>query len=206
MAKRGNNRRSQGGKNRIMNVRIADNAAGADGLKVDRQIAAVKQSESQVRVLIGDVLDVGIPAAVDVNTTYGFDQIIASDDFQSVAQQYNLFKIVSIKFDIYDTNPNTSAYNAWGVYHDNYEGSPIAFTRANIADLPDSRVISGGTGQTTLYWVAHGPLEQQYNSATTVGSVVQKYGGLKYYVGQGGAAAPKYTIQVHAVVDFRGRR
>lgn len=187
-------------------MRIADNASGTDGLRVDRQISAMKQSESQTRVLIGDVIDVGIPATADVSTTYGFDQIIASDDFQSVAQQYNLFKVVSIRFDIYDTNPNVSAYNAWGIFHDNYEGSPIAFTRANVADLPDSRVISGGTGQTTLYWVAHGSLEQQFNSATTVGSVVQKYGGLKYFVGQGGTAVPKYTIQVHAVVDFRGRR
>lgn len=189
-----------------MNVRIADNAAGEDGLRVDRQITALKMSESQTRVLIGDVLDVGIPTTTDSSGSIGFEQIISSDDFQSITQQYNLFRVVAIKFEIFDTNPNVSAYNSWGVYHDNYEGSPIAFTRANIADLPDSRVLSGGTGQTCLYWVAHGPLELQFNGATSLGSVVQKYGGLKYFVGVGGSAVPKYTIQWHAVVDFRGRR
>jgi len=201
-----NTKRNGGAKNRILNVRIADSAAGTDGLHVDRQISAIKESESQTRVLIGDVFDIGVPTTTDVSTTYGFSNIVATDDFQSVAQQYNTFRVTSIKFDIFDTNPNVSAYNAWGVFHDNYEGSPLAFTRANIADLPDSRVLSGGTGQTTLYWVAHGPLENQFNGATTVGSTVQQFGGLKYYVGVGGSAVPKYTVQVHAVVDFRGRR
>lgn len=199
-------RRNRVAKNRIMNVRIADSAAGEDGLKVDRQIAAIKNSESQTRVVIGDVFDVGIPTGADLSTSYTFDSILNTDDFASLAAQYNLFRVVSIKFDIYDTNPSVSAYNNWGVWHDNYEGAAPAFTRANIADLPDSRVLSGGTGQTSLYWVAHGPLEHQFNSSTTTGSPVQKYGGLKYYVGLGGAAVPKYTVQVHAVVDFRGRR
>jgi len=189
-----------------MNVRIADSAAGEDGLKVDRQIAAVKTSESQTRVVVGDVFDVGIPTTADTSSSYTFDSLLATDDFQSLIQQYNLFRVVAIKFDIYDTNPNVSAYNSWGVWHDNYEGSAPAFTRANIADLPDSRVLSGGTGQTTLYWTAHGVLENQFNATTTTGSPLQKFGGLKYYVGLGGTAAAKYTVQVHAVVDFRGRR
>lgn len=199
-------RRTGKGKNQILNVRIADSAAGADGLKVDRQIAAIKTSESQTRVVIGDVFDLGIPTTADTSSSYTFDSVIATDDFASLAQQYNLFRIVAIKFDIYDTNPNVPAYNNWGVWHDNYEGSALAYTRANIADLPDSRVLSGGTGQTTLYWVAHGTLENDFNATTTTGSPLQKFGGLKYYVGLGSTAVPKYTVQVHAVVDFRGRR
>jgi hypothetical protein len=198
--------RKNGSKNQILNVRIADSAAGEDGLRVDRQITAIKNSESQTRVVIGDIFDVGIPTTADTSTSYTFDSILNTDDFASLAAQYNLFRVVAIKFDIYDTNPNQSAYNNWGIWHDNYEGSAPAFTRANIADLPDSRVISGGTGQTTLYWVAHGSLENQFNATTTTGSPVQKYGGLKYYVGLGGAALAKYSVQVHAVVDFRGRR
>lgn len=199
-------RRNGGGKNRVMNVRIADPAAGTDGLKVDRQIAAIKTSESQTRVVIGDILDVGIPTNADISASYGFDNIANTDDFASLAAQYNLYRIVSIKFDIVDTNPSAPAYNVFGVWHDNYEGANPAFTRANIADLPDSRVISGGTGQTTLYWVAHGVTENLFNATTTTGSPVQKFGGLKYYVGIGGANVSKYTISIHAVVDFRGRR
>lgn len=194
------------GKNDILNVRIADSAAGSDGLRVERQIAAIKTSESQTRVLIGDLFDLGIPTTADTSSSWTFDSMLATDDFASLSQQYNLFRIVAIKFDIYDTNPNVSAYNAWGVWHDNYEGSALAYTRANIADLPDSRVISGGTGQTTLYWVAHGASENEFQASTTSGTAVRKFGGLKYYIGLAGTAAPKYSVQVHAIVDFRGRR
>jgi len=203
MAKR--QRRNGKGKNQIMNVRIADTAAGADGLRVDRQIAAVKNSESQTRVAIGDLIDIGIPT-VDVSASYGFEFIFNTDDFVSMAQQYNLFRIVSCKYDIYDLNPNQAAYNNWGVWHDNYTTpTPQLYTRANVIDLPDSRVLSGGTGQTTLYWVAHGTAENQFQ--TTAGGLasVQKYGGLKYWIGSGTANA-KYSVQCHAVVDFRGRR
>lgn len=208
-----NVKRARGGgsgtaKNRIMNVRLTDNAAGTDGLRVDRQIAAAKTSESQTRIVIGDLLDLGIPTGAATTSSYNFDNVFATDDFTSMAQQFNLFRVVSIKFEITDTNPNVSAYNVWGTWHESYTGSSLAYDRQNITDLPDSRVISGGTGQTVLYWMSHGSAENEFqNTSLTTGSpVINKYGGLKYYVGNGGAAVPKYTVSIHAVVDFRGRR
>lgn len=202
MARKNNTNR--GRSNRVMNVRIADPVAGLDGSRVDRQISALKTSESQTRVLIGAVLDVGIPTA-DTSAVYGFDSIFATDDFASLIQQYNLFRVKSIKFDIYDVNPNVPTYNTWGVWHDNYEGPVPNYTRENIADLPDSRVVSPGTGQTTLYWNAHGFAENQFQAAGSAGSPAQRFGGLRYFI-SGGAAVNKYIVHVHAVVDFRGRR
>jgi len=188
-----------------MNVRIADSAAGSDGLQVDRQISALKTSESQTRVLCGTVLDSGIQT-VDIVGTYGYDQIGLTDDFVSMAQQYNLFRVKSIKFEIFDLNPNVPCYNNWGIWHDSYEDTTPLYTRANIADLPDSRVLSGGTGQTTLYWNAHGTAENQFQSCAS-GTPVTKFGGLKYFIGANPTVVNyKYSIQVHAVVDFRGRR
>jgi len=192
-------------KSRIMNVRIADSATGADGLRVDRMVSSIKDSESQTRILIGDVLDVSTTAS-EVNGTYGFDQIFASDDFISMIQQYNLFRIRSIKFDISDVNPQIASYNQWGVWHDNYETTIPSYTRANVADLPDSRVLSAGTGQTVLYWVAHGTAENQFQAGSTAGSPAQRFGGLKFYLGNNTGSGIKYSITVHAVVDFRGRR
>lgn len=189
-----------------MDVRITDSAAGSDGAKVDRQISSIKQSESQTRMLIGDAFDLGVPTTTDTLASWGFDQLFATDDFGSMLVQYNEFRVVSIKFDIYDINSSAAAYNSWGVWHDNYESSVPAYTRANIADLPDSRVISAGTGQTTLYWRAHGSAEQQFQASSNQGSTAQRFGGLKYFVGVGGAAVPKYSVVVHAVVDFRARR
>lgn len=206
MARRKQNNVARRQRDRITNVRITDPSAGVDGLHVDRQISAMKTSESQVRVLIGDGFDVGIPTTTDTSGSWGFEQCFATDEFASMIQQYNLARITSIRFDIYDLNPNAAAYNVWGIWHDNYTGTVPAYTRANIADLPDSRVLSAGTGQTTLYWVAHGTQENNFQASYAGGSLVEKFGGLRYFVAAGGAALTKYSVVVHAVVDFRGRR
>lgn len=205
MARNSNSKRSNN-RSRITNVRITDPTAGEDQLRIDRQMSAVKTSESQTRIVIGDIIDIGTNAA-DTFGVYGFDSIFGSDDFISMIQQYNLFRVKSIKFDIYDINTRVGLVNQWGVWHDNYELTAPPYTRANIADLPDSRVLSTGTGQTTLYWSAHGTAENQFQAANSQGSPSQKFGGLRYYIqGTTEPFSQKYSIQVHAVVDFRGRR
>lgn len=204
---RGNKRRGGSAKNRVMNVRVADPTAGTDGLHVDRMISSIKASESQTRILIGDSLDLNTIASSETSSSYGFDQLFVTDDFASMAQQFNLFRVAAMKFEIFDLNPSVPVFNTFGIFHDNYETGVPAYTRANITDLPDSRVISAGTGQTTLYWVAHGPAETQFQQASSViGSIAQRYGGLKYYVGPFVSANTKYSVIVHAVIDFRGRR
>jgi len=199
------NPRQNARRQRIQDVRITDGAAGSDGARVDRMVAAMKESESQTRVMVGFIQDV-FPTTTDTNGTIGFDEITNSDEFTSLIQQYNLFRIRSMKFDVYDVNSNVAVVNQWGVWHDNYETTLPSYTRQNIADLPDSRVISVGTGQTTLYWVAHGTAEMQFQADSSTGSPIQRFGGLKYSVGPLATTVPKYTITVHAVVDFRGRR
>lgn len=206
MARHNNSGRKGGGKQRILNVRLADSAAGSDGLRVDRMISAVKDSESQMRVLIGASYDFSPPTTADALGTIGFDEIFSTDDFGSILVQWNLFRVTAIKFDIYDVNPSYPVNNTWGIWHDNYESSVPAYSRANVVDLPDSRVISGGAGQTTLYWVAHGTKEMGFQATSSQGSTAQRFGGLKYFVQQQTAAQAKYIVQVHAVVDFRGRR
>lgn len=204
MARNSNSKRRKT-SSRITNVRITDSVAGTDGLRVDRQMAAVKTSESQTRIVIGDILDLNV-SSTETNGVYGFDNIYSCDDFVSMVQQYSLFRIRSIKFDIYDLNSGVAVSNQWGIFHDNYEGTPVATTRAIISDLPDSRVLSVGTGQASLYWVAHGSAENQFQADYSTGSPAQKFGGLRYYIGSNSATASKYSVQIHAVVDFRGRR
>lgn len=203
MARNSNSKRSNN-KNRIMNVRITDPSTGSDGLHVDRQISAVKTSESQTRILIGDIIDVNATASATTGQ-YGFDNIFGTDDFTTMIQQFALFRVSSIKFEIFDLNTQIAVPNSWGVWHDNYEATIPSFNRNNVADLPDSRVLSAGTGQTTLFWVAHGSAENQFQAASSSGSVSQRFGGLRYYVGATSGTQQKYSIQVHAVVDFRGR-
>lgn len=192
-------------KNRILNVRVADSAAGMDGLKADRMLADIKNSESQTRILIGDILDLNTQTTA-VSGSYGFDELYATDDFVSMIQQYNLFRVKSIKFEIFDINSGSPVYNTWGIWHDNYVSTAPPYTRQNIADLPDARSLSSGTGQTVLYWMAHGVEENGFQAATSAGAQASKFGGLRYYVGGTATALPKYALHVHAVVDFRGRK
>lgn len=204
MPRRNQKPRAIATKNRILNVRVADSSAGSDGLKVDRMISAIQTSESQIRIVVGDNNDFSTATASQIGT-YEFGNILASDDFVSMAQQFELFRVVAIKFDIADIGTGVNVANVWSTFHDDYNTVP-PFTRPNVADGPDARVISAGTGQTTLYWVAHGDTEMSFQSDGTVGTTPSRFGGLRFFIGADPSGPRlKYSIAVHAVVDFRGR-
>ena len=190
------------GKDRVINVRSVDDSAGSDGLHVDRMITSLQVSESQIRVLCGESIDV---SAQPSPSTYvvGATTVQLTDDFISMQAQFQLYRIKAIKFDIYDINPNVPVFNSWSTFHESATASST-FTRAQITDGPDSRSLSGGTGRTTLYWVAHGVEENRFQSTASTASP-NLFGGLRYYVGPAGVATGKYEIIIHAVVDFRGR-
>jgi len=201
MARRG---RKSGARARIQDVRITDSTAGSDGSKIDRMIQATQVSESQVRVICGDVFDIN-PPTTQSSTIYGFATVINTDDFQSLAQQYELYRVTAIKFDIYDINPSAVVSNVWSTFHNSTAGASGAYTRAQVADGPDSRVLSSGTGFTSLYWRAHGTLELGFQPTNTTGTTQQYFGGLRYSLAAATAGQSKYQVVVHAVVDFRGR-
>jgi hypothetical protein len=201
MARHGKSNRSS--RSRIQDVRIADPAAGSDGTKIDRIISQLKTSESQIRVLCGDAGDITPPATL-TSTIYGFASIINSDDFQSMAQQFELYRITAVKYDIYDINPSAVVTNVWSTFHSEALTQP-SYTRAQVADGPDSKVISGGNGQATLYWRAHGVEENRFQATNTAASTQQFFGGLRYSTQAVATGAVKYQLVVHAVVDFRGR-
>jgi len=200
-------RRGKGGKStrRIQDVRIADSTAGSDGAKIDRMITQLQTSESQIRILCGDLLDIQ-PTSTQTSSLYSFSSVIATDDFQSVAQQYEQYRITAIKFDIYDINPLSIVQNVWSTFHNDSIGPPSAYTRLQIADAPDSRVLSSGTGQTTLYWRAHGVEEMRFQGVNTASTAQSYFGGLRWSTLLGTPnASQKYQVVIHAVVDFRGR-
>lgn len=198
-----NNRNRQRRSNAISNVRMVDPDAGTDSLKVDRQVSALKTSESQMRVLIGDTRDFDITTA-DGFGTWDLFSLDDTDEFNTLVQQFRLFRISSIKFVVTDINPNAVCRNVFATWHDNYFESAPSFTRANITDQVDSKVIAPGTGEHVFYWRAHGVEENRFQATYAGGAPAASFGGLKWYV-QGGTPANKFSIQVHAVVDFRGR-
>jgi len=200
-------RRTKGGKTarRIQDVRIADSTAGSDGAKIDRMISQLQNTESQVRVLCGDIIDVN-PTTTSTSTVYGFPSIIATDDFQSLAQQYETYRITAIKFDVYDINPTSVVQNVWSTFHNDTVGPSPAYTRVQVIDGPDSRVISSGEGHATFYWRAHGTEENRFQGINTAATSQFYFGGLRFNTfASAQAVNQKYEVIVHAVVDFRGR-
>jgi len=199
MAKR-NQQAPNSSKNHIGNVRIVDPQTGTDGLRVDRMITSLKNSESQTRVIcIGSSTIAS--ASGNTNQTIGIANISTYDEFVSMAQQFNLYRISGMRLDLYDINPSNVVPTVAGSYHTD---GAVAYDFASTADLPDSLSLSAGEGKLTLSWLPKGVLEKEF-SATT--SPYIDLGGFSLsMLGNGQQAATKYMFIVKAIVDFRGRR
>lgn len=192
-------------KNRIQNVRITDDYAGEDGNKVERMITSLQNSHSQTRLLCSDSYAISVPTTTATNAIVAGSQVRTSDDFISIAAQFETFRVKAIRFDIYDLSPNSFGTAFWGTFHDDYlTNTQPTFTSSDVVDSPDGQIVPPGTGKITLIWMAKGTRENDFTAITQPSS---DFGGLRYTVNA--AATPvvaKYQIFWKAVVDFRGRR
>lgn len=200
------NRRNNNRKNIIQNVRIVDQDSSTDSVRVGRMIDSIKTSESQIRLLCVDNTFQD-NAATPIQGLIGFDYIFGMDEFSSIAVQFNEFRVRAIKFDVYDVNQNNIGGAMFSTVHEIYGSTGPVYSFAQVVDGPDSKPIPPGTGKETFYWVAHGFKEMEFQS-TNFGSpnLVDRFGGLRYYINSGAAPGAKFQIVTHAVVDFRGRR
>lgn len=201
------NGKGKGGNNRVQNVRVLDDYAGGDGAKMDRIMASLQNSHSQVRIMCNDSFTLSTTtAAGGVTGIFAGSQVRIFDDFTSMAAQFETFRVTMIRFDVYDINPAISAANAFGTFHDVYTtaGQPT-FALATVLDSPDSQAIPPGTGKVSFIWRAVGTLENSFQSTNFTSAPAEDYGGLRYAIPQAGVAGGKYLVFVKAIVDFRGR-
>lgn len=198
----------KGGKNTIQNVRIVDSDAGSTSAYVERCIAGLMNSESNVTVLCNttQTLATGSSASGLVAGNFTGANVRGTDEFTSLAQQFNTFRIRAIRFDVYDINPGVPATNAFSVFHDvapyntTYNPPPIA----NVIDGPDAKSVPPGTGVASFYWRAHGTLENDFQAGDVQGAP-SDFGGLRYAFYSPTLSTDKYQVVMRAVVDFRGR-
>lgn len=202
---RNNAKRSS--KNKIMNVRVANDYAGEDGLYVDRCISELQNSHSQITMLLEDSFSVNANTTA-INGILAGPQIFLFDDFVSIAQQFETFRIRGVRFDIYDVAPGSTVNGWFSTFHSEFLGSaqPV-YTLANVIDGPDSQLVPPGVGKVTLYWRAKGANENRFvtDDDANVTNPPTYFGGLRYTVAAVATAFTKYTIVVKALVDFRGR-
>jgi hypothetical protein len=193
-------------KNQITNVRVVDESAGTDGLYIDRAISSLQASQQQIRVLCEDSFSLNVATSA----TFGnlaHSQIKLFDEFVSLFQQYETYRVTAIRFDVYDINPANTVTAWFSTFHDQYTASnqPV-FSAPNVIDGPDSLIVPPGLGKATLYWRAKGTQELEFQSADDASTnfITQDYGGLRYAINAGTAGA-KFQVLVKALVDFRAR-
>ena len=182
---------------KVMPVQVLDAMSGLDGAKVDRVISQVQNSEGQTRVILQSPANIN-SATSQSNQSITFNNIVTFDDFVSMAAQFSLFRVAYIRFDIYDVNPGNTAPAIFATTH---QQGNLVVTLDSVADRPDSAVVPPGTGKLSLTWVAHGSLENQFQSTSNF----VDYGGLVTNVFASQNTGVKYLVLVKAVVDFRGR-
>lgn len=190
--------RGKSSKNVIMNVRQVPDGEGVRAERVNRMIAAVKESQSLVQVCIGEDFELN-------NSTLGifsFGRLRQTDEFVSLADQYETYRVAGMRFDIFDEAPNNYSRSMFGTYHGTGGGSPPA-SYSEVVDLPDANHVAPGTGKLTLYWYPSGPTE---NSWYNVADSTIDFGGLAAAVGTPATATPKFNCRIIYIVHFRARR
>jgi len=203
MVGRISHRSNRGGKNQVSNVRIIDENKGTDGATADRMLASIRDSQSQVRLVCNDSFTQSVGSNA-VNLNYSGSTVRATDDFASLAQQFELYRVRAIRFDIFDVNQQISVTSFWSTFHDTATAAYGAFGPAAIVDGPDFQSISPGTGHIQFTWMAHGDQELAFQSTTNTPQY--DFGGLRFYINAGtSAGGAKYQVIMKAIVDFRGR-
>ncbi len=190
------------GKNSVTNVRVLDSDAGPDGARVDRILSSIQNSHGMIRMLCNSTFQV-LGAGTGFTSNYGFQAAILSDEWLAIAGQFNQYRIIAAKFDVYNLTPTIAAPAVASTWHEDATNvtTPSYLT---VVDGPDAKIIPISGDRTTFYWVAHGTDELAFQSTNTSPSTTVDHGGLRLAVANSSSGQ---TLQVIAkwVVDFRGR-
>lgn len=204
------NRRGGNKKNQVTNVRLVDEFAGTDGVRVDRMLSSMQNSHSQTRVLCTTTFEITTTTSgAEITGYYSGNQVRATDDFRSLADQFEEYRVRAIRFDIYDINPGTAVAHAFSTYHQRANGETAPFPFAQVVDGPDSQSIAPGTGVAHFTWMAHTLDEMGFQTTLQASDPAllpaTDFGGLRWAVANASAAGRKWQVAAKAVVDFRGR-
>ena len=198
-------RRSNGNKKgRISNVRVVDEYAGSDGARLDRMLTELQNTQSQTRVEIGMARLLSLTSGPDQIGTISAVTLRGSDEWATLVQQWQTYRVRAIRFDVYDINPNLVCFSTFSTFHEASEGATPAFTFEQVLDGPDCQVPTNGAPKLRFTWMAKGAAEMGFQNVDPGAGDITDFGGLRFALGAG-AVGSKFQIVVKAIVDFRGR-
>lgn len=193
-------------KNQISNVRVIDNDADTDSLRIDRMISHIHSTGAQTRLLATSSLNLAQGAA-EADVVYNYNTFVNSDEFAALALQFDEFRIRGARFDCYNTNNNANMLAAASTYHNTSVGGPSStYTFVAVVDGEDSAIIPINGVRTSFYWMAKSTNELGYQPTSVTGSTVIDYGGLRLAIPPGTGTLGSIQTICKWVVDFRGRR
>lgn len=199
--RRGNRRGNGGGRRRIMDVRMVPENEGNRAEKVERMIAAYKESQAITRVIIRAQIGLNTVTTTLVGA-WSFANVKGLPDFEAMAGLYESYKVAGIRFDIFDQNPSVTSNSLFATFHQRGTGGgPNSY--AQVADSPDVTEVAPGTGKKSLYWYPSGPLEHSYSGTSSSDNT--DYGGLVFALPAVSSSAAKYSVLAAFVIDFRAR-
>jgi len=192
-------------RNAVSNVRIVDEYAGTDGARVDRILSSMQNSHSQIRVLCTATGQFNVNTSGPGTANYSGQAVRNTDDFTSFAAQFETYRILAIRFDVYDINPALQGQIALSTWHDVYPATTTlpTFSFEQVIDAPDSQLVPPGTGKVSITWFAKGSQENDFQTDDTTGW--SDYGGLRIAGMTSTGTGTKLQIVMKAIVDFRGR-
>ncbi len=196
---RTNQRRGGRRQYAVMQVR-EDGDYGA--AKIDRAISHFRNQESTATILVKAQYDISAgtsPAGYAITYT----QIAATDDFTSMAGQFNTFKVKAMRFEVFHTNPTGIVPIVVSTLHGDFTADPPTtwVSDQSIVDAPDSQFLEPGSKKQTWYWNARGTAENQFQDVNQF----TNFGGLRYNVRAAAATTYLASVIMTAEVVFRGR-
>lgn len=194
-SKKGNN------KLRVSQTRSDGDTAAA---KIDRTIAQMRAGESSCVVLCKSAYQLSTSSGSPSSLVITYPEIAATDEFISLAQQFNMFRIKCMRFDLSHTNPSFVGNVVASTVHSNIVGAiPTAWTtEGGVIDGPDSVFISPGASREVFYWNGTGVSETEFQDV----SAYNNHGGFRCYLPVQAAPAVAGVVVVSAVVIFKGRK
>lgn len=172
--------------------------------RIDRIMSSMRAGESSCTVLVKSALSLTSSTTAATSVVWTYPEIAAADDFVSLAQQFNMFKVKCMRFNFCHVNPTSTAALAASTVHSNVTGAlPTTWTSEQaVIDGPDSVYLSPGGDPEVLYWNSSGVSETEYQDIATFNN----HGGLRVYLPQVSAVNQTAVVVCSAVVVFRGRR
>lgn len=194
-------RNKRSSKNKVQAVRVLDNDDSGDQLKVGRMISAMDSSLSVVSTVIEVTGTLNSSTSVTAQSCTGL-AMTQTSDFSAFANEYKLFRIKAILFDVYDTQPSGNGTAVWSTQHVAV-GAPLTVTFATVTAAVDSGIVPPGAGKRTWTWMAKGSTELGWQACN--GTIVD-YGGLLSFAPVATtAAANRWYFIAKYVVQFRSR-